>query len=138
MFFQSQQWKHQNNVWNLLKFNNTGTRKISFWYHYCYLWINSSHCSGFSFDNFEQTNAGWKNDLIWCFCLLVDFFLVNIHFFWIYLSDKFFSVKETLLEIEQWQRKSIFLMESQWFELEFPNVINTFVPNAPFLYPLEI
>ena len=107
-FFQSQQWKHQNNVWNLLKFNNTDTKIISFWYHYCYLRINSSHCSGFSFDNFEQRNAGWKNDLIWCkvyfgyvfACWLI--FLVNIHFFWIYLSDRFFCVKKTLLEIEQW------------------------------------
>ena len=26
----TQQWKHHNDVWNLFKYNNKGTRKISF------------------------------------------------------------------------------------------------------------
>ena len=38
LFVQSQQWKHQNNVWNLFKVSNKNTRRTSmpaFWCLYC-------------------------------------------------------------------------------------------------------
>ena len=39
-----QQWKHQNNVWNLLKVNNK----------------HDMHFSGVSIVDSEQLNAGWE------------------------------------------------------------------------------
>ena len=44
---QSQWWKHQMNVWNLLKVNYKGTRKMSlklFWCRFCL--GSKSHCPG--------------------------------------------------------------------------------------------
>ena len=48
----SQQWKHQNNAWNLFKVNNKDTRMT---------WMNTdfTHSSGSYVVNFEPVNAGW-------------------------------------------------------------------------------
>ena len=57
-FFQSQQWKHQNNEWNVFKVNNKDTRTTSltsFWCLYCWLWTNITHCLGISI----IVNADW-------------------------------------------------------------------------------
>ena len=46
---QCQQWKHQNNVWNLFKVNNKDTRTASvtsFLYLYCKLWTNFTYFPG--------------------------------------------------------------------------------------------
>ena len=54
LFVQSQQWKHQNNVWNLLKVNNKETKMMPL----------ISQCSGVSTANFEQENASWVHSTI--------------------------------------------------------------------------
>ena len=48
LFVWSQQWKHQNNVWNLFKVINRDTRIISvtsLWCLYCWLWTYFTHSS---------------------------------------------------------------------------------------------
>ena len=53
---QNQQWKHQNNVWNLLKVNN----KEPEWHHLCHSDVSIvtfeyfTHCSGVSIVDIEQ------------------------------------------------------------------------------------
>ena len=52
LLVQSQRWKHQSNVWNLIKFNNKDTRTTSvrsFWCLSCSLQIYFTHCSGVYF-----------------------------------------------------------------------------------------
>ena len=64
LLFQNQQWKHQNNFWNLFKINNKRTRMTSFWWLYCWLWTNFAHsCGVFIVDN-EQFNLQ-LNTLRW-------------------------------------------------------------------------
>ena len=55
LLVQKQQWKHQNNVWNLFKVNNKDTRRLVlvslllslnrihtlFWCYHCWLWISN-------------------------------------------------------------------------------------------------
>ena len=53
LLVQSQQWKHQNNVWNLFKVNNKDARTRS-WYLYCSLWSDFIHCSAIFIVFFEQ------------------------------------------------------------------------------------
>ena len=58
---QIQQWKHQNNVWNLFKVNNKDSRTTwtkSFWCLYCQLGIEFTHCSGVFVVDFELVNTG--------------------------------------------------------------------------------
>ena len=48
---QSQQWKHQESLWNLFRFNNKDTwttSMMSFWCLCCYLWTDFTYCSGVS------------------------------------------------------------------------------------------
>ena len=62
LFVQSQQWKQQNNVWNLsskLKVrtpegrpSSTSHRYLDFWF-----WIDFINCHGVSFVTFEQVNV---------------------------------------------------------------------------------
>ena len=62
LLFESQQWKHENNVWNLFKAINKDTRMIlltSFWFLYCYIWTDFTNCSRVSIVDFEQVNVGW-------------------------------------------------------------------------------
>ena len=43
LLVQSQQWKQQNNMWNIFRVNKKETRMTSmalFWRHYCKLWID--------------------------------------------------------------------------------------------------
>ena len=63
---QRQQWKHQNNVWNLFKVNkNTRTMLMTwFWCLYCQLWIDFTHCSAVFNTDFKRVNAGWAETLI--------------------------------------------------------------------------
>ena len=44
LLVQSQQWKHQNSLWNLFKVNSK-IRTTSFWCLYSELWTNFTHCS---------------------------------------------------------------------------------------------
>ena len=53
LLVQSQQWKHQNNAWNLFKVNSKDARTTS-WYLYCSLWSDFIHCSAISIVYFEQ------------------------------------------------------------------------------------
>ena len=60
LLVQSQQRKHQNNVWNLFKVNNKDTRRTSatsLWCLYCWLWIDFTHCSSVSIVDLEQVVA---------------------------------------------------------------------------------
>ena len=62
LLVQSQQWKHQNNVWNLFKINNDDTRTTSitsFWGLYCYPKAVFTHRSSVSIVDFKQVNSGW-------------------------------------------------------------------------------
>ena len=43
---QSQQWKHQGNVWNMFKVNNKDNK--------------NKHCSGVSSFDFQQVNTSWE------------------------------------------------------------------------------
>ena len=69
LLVQSQQWKHLNNMWNLLKFNIKDSKTVtlaSFWCLYCSLWADFTYFTGVSIDNFELVAkyAGWqKSDL---------------------------------------------------------------------------
>ena len=47
LFVQHQQWKHQENVWNLLKVNNKDTRMTSLMCLYCSLWANKCRMDKF-------------------------------------------------------------------------------------------
>ena len=56
LYVQSQQWKHQNNLWNMLKIINKDARTISwtsFWCLCCEAWTDFTHCS----------NIGWYKTL---------------------------------------------------------------------------
>ena len=60
LFVQSQQRKHQKNVWNLSKVNIKDTRMksmTSFWCLYYYPWTGFTHCSGVFIVDSEQVNA---------------------------------------------------------------------------------
>ena len=60
MLAQIQRLKHKNNLWNLFKVKNKGTRTMSltsFWCLYCWLWKEFTHCSGVSIVDFGQVNA---------------------------------------------------------------------------------
>ena len=62
LLVQSQQWKHQSNVWKLFKVNNKDTRTTSmtsFWCLYRQLWKDFTYSSGVSIVDFEQVKAGW-------------------------------------------------------------------------------
>ena len=62
LLVESQQWKHENNLWNLFKAINKDTRMIlltSFWFLYCYIWTDFTNCSRVSIVHFEQVNVGW-------------------------------------------------------------------------------
>ena len=61
LLVQSQQWKHQNNVGNLFKFNNKDIitmSSTSLWCLYCYLWTNFTYWFTVSIADFEKVNAG--------------------------------------------------------------------------------
>ena len=61
LLVQSQQWKHQKNVWNLFKVNNKDNSMTSmawFWCLYCQLWIGFTNVSCVFIVDFEQVNAG--------------------------------------------------------------------------------
>ena len=61
LLVQSQQWKHQKNVWNPFKVNNKDNSLTSmgwFWCLYCQLWIGFTNVSCFFIVDFEQVNAG--------------------------------------------------------------------------------
>ena len=61
LLVQSQQWKHQKNVWNLFKVNNKDNSLTSmawFWCLYCQLWIGFTNVSCVFIVDFEQVNAG--------------------------------------------------------------------------------
>ena len=64
LFVQHQQWKHQENVWNLLKVNNKDTRMTSLMCLYCSLWANKCRM-----DNSFQT----------CF-FLINVFIEKLHY----------------------------------------------------------
>ena len=60
---QSQQCKHQDNVWNLFKINNKVTRMTLMtllWCLYCQLLTDFTHCSTVSIVDFEQVNTSWE------------------------------------------------------------------------------
>ena len=53
-------------MWNLFKVNNKDTRTTSmtsFWFLYCWLWIDFTRSSGVSIVNFEQVNKSWDGDI---------------------------------------------------------------------------
>ena len=64
---QSQQWKHQNNVWNLFKVNNKDYRTTSltterrhifhtlFWCYHCWLWTSECHLGSLILRLFEPS-----------------------------------------------------------------------------------
>ena len=61
LLVQSQQWKHQNDVWILFDVNNKDTRTTSLTpscYHYCWLWTDFVHYSSVFTIEFEQVNTG--------------------------------------------------------------------------------
>ena len=63
LLVQSQQCKHQDNVWNLFKINNKVTRMTSMtllWCLYCQLLTDFTHCSTVSMFDFEQVNTSWE------------------------------------------------------------------------------
>lgn len=63
LLIQRQEWKCQNNMWNMLKVHKnkeTGARSLtSSWFVYCLLWIYLTHYFGASIVDFEQLNTGW-------------------------------------------------------------------------------
>ena len=61
LIVQSQQWKHDSNVWNIFEFSNIDTRATSLisFGCLCYLLANVMHCSSVSIVDTEQTNADW-------------------------------------------------------------------------------
>ena len=61
LFVRSQLWKHQKNVWSLFKVNNKHSRKTLltlFWFPYCRIWKDLTHCSSFSIVDFKRVNLG--------------------------------------------------------------------------------
>ena len=63
LFVESQQWKRQDNVWNLFKINNKDTRTsslMSFWGLYCLIWRDFPHCFSISIIDVEQKNGSRK------------------------------------------------------------------------------
>ena len=99
---QSQQWKHQNNVWNLLKAKNNDNRATSltsFWCRYFKIYTYFTNYLGVSAVDFEQVHAGWVNltwiTLIFTFILSRFSFTNNKHWnFPIQSSSSSFSVIE--------------------------------------------
>ena len=56
LLVQSQQWKHQKNMWDLFQGNKKDLRTTSlmlFWCLYCSLWTDSTHCFAISVVEFE-------------------------------------------------------------------------------------
>ena len=113
----SQQWKHQNNVWNLFRVNNKDTRTTS-WCCFDAFVVNFehfTHCPGVSIVDFEPENAGWIEALIF----LSDFFFFFFFFLIVYIQDKeilaLFLLKitnsgQTLLKEERIVEKVVFLL----------------------------
>ena len=64
----SQQWKQQNNVWNLFKFNNKDFRMTlltSFWCLYCYLWTDfTPNYSDISIVDFDKQMLTGEQDSV--------------------------------------------------------------------------
>ena len=88
LLVQNQQWKHQNNVWSLFKFNNkdnTTTSMTSFCCLYCQLWTDFTHFSDVFIVTLNKLNAGWV-----IFTLITTFnnFALKIEIIWAKLLVK--------------------------------------------------
>ena len=61
LLVQSQQWKHQKHLWNLLKVNNKDFRmtSVTFWRLYCWLRTDFTYWFGVSIVNLGQVNTSW-------------------------------------------------------------------------------
>ena len=62
LLVESQQLKHQDNIWNLFRFNNKDTRTTSmtsFWCLDCWFGTYIAHIAGVFIGYFEQVNNGW-------------------------------------------------------------------------------
>ena len=60
LLIESQQWKHQNNVWNLSKVNNKNTRMASvtpFWCRYWQLWTDFAFFSSWNAIAYSKLHA---------------------------------------------------------------------------------
>ena len=79
---QSQQYKHQNNVWNLLKLNNKVTRSL-----YCYLWTAFTHCSSVSIFGIEQVNIQQSSNLLKHDIIKYKYVFQKFAIFWAILNN---------------------------------------------------
>ena len=78
LLVQSQQWKPQNNVWNLYKVTIKSTRTTSLtllWFFYDQLWTGFTNCSGVSIVTFEQVKAVLLCCALYTTVLLMFYFI---------------------------------------------------------------
>ena len=79
LLVQIQSWKHQNNVRNLVKFNNNDTIIMSvifFWWLSCKLWTDFTNCSGIS-NALEVANKNTTEAVVQCCSVKKVFFEIS-------------------------------------------------------------
>ena len=79
LLVQIQSWKHQNNVRNLIQFNNNDTIIMSvtfFWWLSCKLWTDFTNCSGIS-NALEVANKNTTEAVVQCCSVKKVFFEIS-------------------------------------------------------------